>query len=457
MKIITFILSLLLFTGNLTAQQWQTVGNAPGWIVNAFSYDSINNLLYVAGGTFNIGGVYGTAKWDGSQWSAVGNGVSGGQAFAIKYFNDSVYLGGLYSYHRVSKLHNNAWVTLGQGVCIEYDGGCLPGVQCFEVYNGELYIGGEFKNICNQPCCNNTTDVANGIVRWDGFTLNQVGNPPGVQPLLTFGTCIKTMKAYNGYLYVGGYFSGAGGMPSWSLARWDGTNWSSVTTQILNMINSMVIKDDYIYMGGISGVVERLNLNTLVLDTFGILNNHASVYAIAIYNDDIVIAGRNITTVNGLAIKNIARWNGSSWSSFGTGVTDFPSDDGSINALEVIGCDLYVGGHFNDAGGLTVNSVAKWVEPCITDIKETKNNLKLSIYPNPVSSELNISFTLEKNSVVELQIYNSLGQVLNTITKTKYLSGKNEINISVADLPVGIYHLKFSVNDQMQVKRVVKM
>jgi hypothetical protein len=79
------------------------------------------------------------------------------------------------------------------------------------------------------------------------------------------------------------------------------------------------------------------------------------------------------------------------------------------------------------------------------------------IFPNPVNDNLNISFTHIANKEIKIELFNSLGQVVKTISKVKLLTGKNEINFSVADLTKGIYHLKFSVDDEVVVKRVVKM
>ena len=60
-------------------------------------------------------------------------------------------------------------------------------------------------------------------------------------------------------------------------------------------------------------------------------------------------------TVGGVANTSyIARWNGSVWSALGTGM------NGSVTALAVSGTNLYAGGSFTIAGGMTVNRIAKW-------------------------------------------------------------------------------------------------
>ena len=50
----------------------------------------------------------------------------------------------------------------------------------------------------------------------------------------------------------------------------------------------------------------------------------------------------------------LARWDGTSWSSLGSGI------NGSVTALQMHGPDLYAGGAFTTAGGVTAYHVAKW-------------------------------------------------------------------------------------------------
>ena len=51
----------------------------------------------------------------------------------------------------------------------------------------------------------------------------------------------------------------------------------------------------------------------------------------------------------------IAKWNGSSWSDVGTGLS------GPVSSLTSVGSDLYVGGTFANAGGnVNADKIAKW-------------------------------------------------------------------------------------------------
>jgi hypothetical protein len=77
------------------------------------------------------------------------------------------------------------------------------------------------------------------------------------------------------------------------------------------------------------------------------------VSALAVSGTDLY-AGGYFTTAGGVSATNIAKWNGSAWSALGSGM------DHSVSALAVSGNDLYAGGYFTAAGGVTANYIAAW-------------------------------------------------------------------------------------------------
>ncbi|GAA3751462.1 hypothetical protein GCM10022225_39870 [Plantactinospora mayteni] len=125
-------------------------------------------------------------------------------------------------------------------------------------------------------------------------------------------------------LYAGGTFSQAGGAAVDHLATWNGSAWSS--------------------LGGASGA-----------------GPDGSVTALVGYDGDL-IAGGNFRTAGGVEVNGIARWDGTRWSpltgSSGTGVMTTSLD--FVDALTVFDGDLIVGGQFLQAGGVTVNHIARW-------------------------------------------------------------------------------------------------
>jgi hypothetical protein len=58
-----------------------------------------------------------------------------------------------------------------------------------------------------------------------------------------------------------------------------------------------------------------------------------------------------------LAVTNLARWNGSAWSSVGDA---FDSSSERITSMTTSGDRLYVAGNFQKIGGIRAQHIAKW-------------------------------------------------------------------------------------------------
>ena len=82
-------------------------------------------------------------------------------------------------------------------------------------------------------------------------------------------------------------------------------------------------------------------------------------------------------------------------------------------------------------------------------------------YPNPFNPETTISFTLKKDSVVELNIYNIKGQLVKVVSKGKYTSGKHTVVWSGDDshnkkVGSGVYFYKLKADGKtVSVKKCV--
>ncbi len=84
------------------------------------------------------------------------------------------------------------------------------------------------------------------------------------------------------------------------------------------------------------------------------------VFAFAFLPGGDVIVGGSFTIAGGAPANNIARWDGTSWSALGAGVSN-ASGTPSVNALAVMpNGDLIAGGSFTAAGGVSANAIARW-------------------------------------------------------------------------------------------------
>ncbi|MCD4748593.1 MAG: hypothetical protein K8R59_04390 [Thermoanaerobaculales bacterium] len=98
---------------------------------------------------------------------------------------------------------------------------------------------------------------------------------------------------------------------------------------------------------------------------------NGTVKTLIVYDDgggEGLFAGGYFTQAGGVTVNGIAKWDGSSWSALsgpaGVGVESITFDQLYVAALAVYddgaGQALYAGGFFHIAGGITVNHIAKW-------------------------------------------------------------------------------------------------
>ncbi|MBL7814723.1 MAG: T9SS type A sorting domain-containing protein [Saprospiraceae bacterium] len=77
-----------------------------------------------------------------------------------------------------------------------------------------------------------------------------------------------------------------------------------------------------------------------------------------------------------------------------------------------------------------------------------------SLSPNPANSLLNFSFHNDRMEMMDIQIVNTVGQVLKSEPKT-ILAGENSLQISVKDLPNGTYFLKITTVERTSSRKFV--
>ncbi|MEI8044775.1 MAG: Ig-like domain repeat protein, partial [Verrucomicrobiota bacterium] len=80
-----------------------------------------------------------------------------------------------------------------------------------------------------------------------------------------------------------------------------------------------------------------------------------NVYALALDGSGNLYVGGLFTSAGGVSATNIAKWNGSVWSPLGSGINS------TVTALAISGTNLYAGGEFTSAGGVAnTKYIAKW-------------------------------------------------------------------------------------------------
>ena len=73
------------------------------------------------------------------------------------------------------------------------------------------------------------------------------------------------------------------------------------------------------------------------------------------------ISAAQFTFIGTTHANYIAKWDGSSWSNLGSGIGSYNTFYyPPVRALAMSGTNLYAGGNFTNAGGVTASYIAKW-------------------------------------------------------------------------------------------------
>jgi hypothetical protein len=363
---------------------WSYIGSVPGYVYSLTVFDDgAGPALYVGGQFTQAGGVpvKHIARWDGSNWSALGSGIQSfdfaPQVRALAVYDDgsgpALYGGGHFSkaggveLYNIARWNGSAWSMVGYY-------GTNNDVYALTVYtdlgskrNQVLYAGGRF-TYAGQTS-------ASRVAKWDGANWSALGAGVSgdVSALAVFD------DGSGPVLYVGGNIWQAGDVPVNGLARWDGSNWSSVGSGVAALYISEVWAvlgiqgregpvGPGLYVGGeftIAGGIAASYIARWDGSAFSSLGTGngvgGPVNALSVFDDGTgpaLYAGGEFATAGPLVTMGIARWDGSSWSDVGGGM------DGSTYVSTVFddgtGAALYVGGSIYSAGGVVVHCIAKW-------------------------------------------------------------------------------------------------
>ena len=358
---------------------WSALGGGLGSTSGASALqvfdDGSGPVLYAGGTLWEAGGrpVWNLAQWDGASWTAFGSGLSGA-VYSVTVFDDgggpALYVGGNFveaggvTVNRIARWGGTSWSALGSGVSTNV----VYALTVFDDGSGPaLYAGGDFQQASGV--------LVRGIAKWDGSSWSALGSGLSGEPVDLVNGLAVFDDGSGPALFATGGFTHAGGVLVNHVAKWDGASWSALGSGLDNYGIALTVFDDgtgpALYVGGtFTGAGAALARRIARWDGaswsalgVGMTNNH--VASLTVFDDGsgpALYAGGGFTTLSGVAANRIAKWDGSSWSALGSGLTGDSFVD--VHGLKVFddgsGPALYAGGRFTSAGGVPANNIARW-------------------------------------------------------------------------------------------------
>jgi hypothetical protein len=255
------------------------------------------------------------------------------------------------------------WAAIGQGI---------PNgdVRALAVLPDNSLVAGGAINYYDTSISN----YVRNVVRWDGSAWRPLGTGAtnGVNANILSMTVMP-----NGDLIAGGGMTEAGGVAVQCIARWNGAAWSALGTGITCGSSPLVFALDVLPNGDLLAAGRFCQAGTVVTNSIARWNGSAwsgfgtglrasgspaTVPALLALPDGTFIAGGDITTAGSLSVNRVARWNGSAWTALDTGLTN-PDGLGGVPVRKFArfpNGDIVAGGDFATASGVTVNNIARW-------------------------------------------------------------------------------------------------
>lgn len=182
--------------------------------------------------------------------------------------------------------------------------------------DGNVYIAGPILSAGGIP-----TDK---VAMWDGERWDLLGSGTSE------GLALAVAVSPEGHLYVGGAFEEIRGVAATGLAKWDGSEWSAVGTGL----------DNYEVTGDLNGSNEWIG-------------------ALEFGPDGTLYAGGLFSSIDGVAVNNIAKFDGTTWSAMGEGL----GTNGDVQAIAIdANNNVYAGGEFGEfnESGTFYRRIVKW-------------------------------------------------------------------------------------------------
>ncbi|HRI27531.1 MAG TPA: T9SS type A sorting domain-containing protein [Chitinophagales bacterium] len=80
------------------------------------------------------------------------------------------------------------------------------------------------------------------------------------------------------------------------------------------------------------------------------------------------------------------------------------------------------------------------------------------VFPNPYQNQVNITYILQQTSMVKVEVFNTLGQLVTTLTNQQQVPAQYTYQFSAKEqgFPAGVYFVKIDIDGKTTVKKVVE-
>lgn len=324
--------------------------------------------VYIGGAFEQVGGEFieNLARWDfnAQKWTIpcrLEAEAPNGPVYALHSHDSTLYIGGSFSRIGPTTAANVCALNTKDGRLTPMGAGMNNAVYAISSNGNNVYAGGAFTQAGGS--------AASHIARWNGTAWSA----------MTSGTNanVRSIIATSEAIFIGGTFSSSGGVSTNCVAQWRNGEWRNMAEGMSNdslpfvyamaQVGGRVVGGGRFNSAGTSNAFNVAGWDTLRTEWSAlgetVRRNYngadGPIFTMALHGDDLYIGG-DFANAGGVAALRVARYNRKSerWSSLGTGIS---GSGAFVRALAVTSTgDLYVGGIFEQAGGIPARGIARW-------------------------------------------------------------------------------------------------
>lgn len=226
------------------------------------------------------------------------------------------------------------------------------------VWNNILVIaGGAFNRAGNSGDTN-----SNNLVGWDGSNFVDLG------ATLAFGPVSNTDQVivFQENLTACGSLNNFSPFKVYPVKVWDGNNWNAASPSEpdIGRATAMAIYKNELYFALDTGTIRKWTGSGTFITVATVTGE---VRTMEVHGGNLCIGG-TVTLVDGVVVRNVAKFNGTDWSEIGTGLKATGANEGAFDLLSA-GSFLFVVGEFignndgdNFMGLAKIGSSGDWVK-----------------------------------------------------------------------------------------------
>lgn len=414
-------------------------------------------------------------KYERDEWGVLGDQQTGGltgivrlmaQAGEVLVVAGDFYFAGTTRVNKIAFREGSTWQAMGAGVTGTVFDLATDGEDVFVL--GDFVVQGS-----------NPSEAIVGAAIWNAGTHTWRAMGVGID-----GRASRLANDPEGTVWVNGGFMGPGNSIQ-TLAMWDGDAWRPITEPIPGEVQELFAGADGVYVGTIDDAtlenpvaqgwrwtgasLDKVGPEFEAVDLFALAADETELYVSALvplpFN---VVEYRLLRLVNeewvtqlAQAITNdllihedgslfaggaygLRRWDGGSWNELGV--------RGDVNAITMDEKILTVGGDFrrvrntDSSDGIPSSNIGQWYvpsniahEPSPTPMLPSDMTV-IATFPNPFSSEITIRYAVHETGNVVYDLYNSMGQHVETYAFGFKTPGTYERSIDTSDrMASGLY------------------